>query len=44
MENKEFKKPIAIVVMFTNEDIIRTSGEQTFDPLGDNGDEGLLEY
>ena len=39
---KKFEKPTAIVVTFTNEDIIRTSGE-LFDPLGDNGDEGELE-
>lgn len=38
---KKFEKPELIVVIFTNEDIIRTSG--TYDPIGDNGDEGELE-
>lgn len=32
---KKFEKPEAIVVKFTNEDIITTS---TYDPLGDNGE------
>ena len=39
MENKIFEKPEAIIVIFTNEDIITTS---TYDPLGENGDEGEL--
>ena len=43
MENKKFEKPEAIVVKFTNEDIITTSGDRSYDPLGDNGDEGDLE-
>ena len=43
MENKKFENPTAIVVIFTNEDIIRTSGEELFDSLGDNGDEGEFE-
>lgn len=40
MENKKFEKPEAIVVTFTNEDIITTSN--LYDPLGDDGDEGEL--
>lgn len=35
---KKFEKPEAIVVTFTNEDIITTSS--LYDPLTDNGDEG----
>ena len=41
MENKKFEKPEAIIVIFINNDIIRTSGE--YDPFGDNGDEGEFE-
>ena len=43
MENKKFEKPTLIVVLFTNEDIITTSGTETYDPLSDWGDEGELE-
>ena len=35
---KKFEKPEAIVVKFTNEDIITTS--TLHDPLGGEGDEG----
>lgn len=42
MKNKKFEKPTVIVVLFTNEDIITTSGTETYDPFGDNGDEGEL--
>ena len=38
---KKFEKPEAIVVKFTNEDIITTS--TLYDPLGNVGDEGELE-
>lgn len=38
---KKFEKPEAYIVIFTNDDIITNSG--TYDPLGDNGDEGGLE-
>ena len=38
---KKFEKPEAIIVNFSVEDIITDSG--TYDPIGDNGDEGGLE-
>ena len=44
MENKKFEKPEAIVMTFTNEDIITSSGDRLYDPLSDWGDEGDLEY
>ena len=41
---KKFEKPTAIVITFINDDIITASGDRvSFDPLGDNGDEGELE-
>ena len=40
---KKFEKPTVIVVLFTNEDIITTSGTETYDPLSDWGDEVELE-
>ena len=40
---KKFEKPELIIIVFTNDDIITSSGTEEFDPLSDWGDEGELE-